>query len=146
VQAGDWVEIVSLGTTGQLLEPPAGKKVVAVQVGGRTVKIAPSGLRPASGTPSSSWPSDQKVSAAPRPAVSFESAGPERYEETVDVRGARLWEAIERVELALDQAMSHRSRYLKVIHGRGTRCLASGNQGLVSYLSLHSHISSRGSC
>lgn len=131
VQAGDWVEIVSLGTTGQLLEPPAGKKVVAVQVGGRTVKIAPSGLRPASGTPSSGtpsspWPSDQKVSAAPRPAISFESAGPERYEETVDVRGSRLWEAIERVELALDQAMSRGSRYLKVIHGRGTGALQGG--------------------
>jgi DNA mismatch repair protein MutS2 len=126
VQAGDWVEIVSLGTMGKLLEPAAGKKVVAVQVGGRTVKIAPSGLRPASETPSLSGPSDQKFSAGPRPAVSFESAGPERYEETVDVRGSRLWEAIERVELALDQAMARRSRNLKVIHGRGSGALQAG--------------------
>ena len=54
------------------------------------------------------------------------STGPTRYEETVDVRGSRVGDALETVEGSLDQALASQSRYVRIIHGKGSGALQTG--------------------
>ncbi len=125
-QEGDWVEIEGLGTQGVLMEAPEGKKQVLIQVGSRTLKTSPRGLRVIA-PPTSSHGRPVKVPPTihrNRP-VEFSFANPTRYEETIDLRGVRVEEALEMAELTLDRAMASQTRYVKIIHGRGTGALQS---------------------
>jgi len=125
LQEGDWVEIETLGTRGILLENPEGKKQVSIQVGTRTLKTSPQGLRviPAPSGPHEGAPKTQSTSRT-RTTI-FDAPGPTRYEETIDIRGCRVEEALEMVELSLDRAVASQTQYVKIIHGRGTGALQS---------------------
>ena len=119
---GDWVEIESLGTQGLLLEEPGGKKQVSIQVGSRTLKTSPSGLRliaPTRGTATKS------LSTPRTRTTEFISSSPLRYEKILDVRGSRVEETLDMLELTLDRAMASQTKYVKIIHGRGTGALQS---------------------
>lgn len=122
-QEGDWVEIESLGAKGILLEDPAGKKLVAIQAGSRILKTSPRGLRviPVPARRAGAKAPPQR--AYHTHSTVFESAGPMSYQENLDVRGFRVEECLERVESALDRAMASQTKFVKVIHGRGTGAL-----------------------
>lgn len=124
-QEGDWVEVEALGTQGVLLEGPEGKKHVSIRVGSRTLKISPLGLRVIP-SPSSPHSPSVKVPLIHRNrAIEFSPSNPTRYEETIDLRGSRIEEGLEMVELTLDRAMASQTRYVKIIHGKGTGALQS---------------------
>ncbi|MGE0472171.1 MAG: endonuclease MutS2, partial [Nitrospirales bacterium] len=124
-QEGDWVEIDGLGTQGVLLEALEGKKQVLLQVGSRTLKTSPRGLRVIAAPASSSGRSVKSSKVQRRTAIAFTPSHPARYEETIDLRGSRVEEGLELVELTLDRAMASQTRYVKIIHGRGTGALQS---------------------
>lgn len=57
--------------------------------------------------------------------MAFTPSNSARYEETIDLRGSRVEEGLELVELTLDRAMASQTRFVKIIHGRGTGALQS---------------------
>lgn len=124
-QEGDWVEIEALGTQGVLLEAPDGKKQVLIQVGSRTLKTSPQGLRVLTPPPSSHDRSKKSSKTHRSTGMAFTPSNPARYEETIDLRGSRVEEGLELVELTLDRAMASQTRFVKIIHGRGTGALQS---------------------
>jgi len=125
LQEGDWVEIEALGTQGILLEPPEGKKQVTIQVGSRTLKTSPQELRGISPPSLPQGSATRSRSASRTKDTVFAPSSPTRYEESIDVRGARVEETLELVELTLDRAMASQTKYVKIIHGRGTGALQS---------------------
>lgn len=131
---GDLVEIDSLGTTGIVLESLEGKKQVSIRVGAQTIKTAPSDLRLAtlSSLDKSSRTrnrmggqrSSLAIHALPGATASSPATG--FYHHEIDIRGARLDEAMEMTIAALDHALVTQAKYLKVIHGQGSGALKSG--------------------
>ncbi|MDH4081228.1 MAG: endonuclease MutS2 [Nitrospira sp.] len=121
---GDAVEIVGLGTTGNLLEAPQGKKRVRVKVGEGEILATVSNLvgiaresRAESAQPALSPSGLRRVSA---------NNGLGLDEQTVvDVRGQAADEALEQVLAALDRATLSGAPYLRIIHGHGSGRLKS---------------------
>ena len=133
-QEGDLVEIDSLGTTGILLESLEGKKQVSIRVGAQTIKTVPSALRLA--TPAAPDKSSQtrnrmggqrSSSAIQTLSDAIASSSVTGiYQHELDIRGARLDDAMEMTIAALDHALVSQAKYLKVIHGQGSGALKSG--------------------
>jgi DNA mismatch repair protein MutS2 len=133
-QEGDLVEIDSLGTTGILLESLEGKKQVSIRVGAQTIKTGPSALRLA--TPASPDKSSQTrnrmrgqrsssaIQTLPDTIASSSVTGLCQHE--LDIRGARLDDAMEMTVAALDHALVSQAKFLKVIHGQGSGALKTG--------------------
>lgn len=121
---GDVVEIVGLGMTGSLLEPPQGKKRVRVKVGEGELLATVSNLvglarETASGAPPQTLsPSDSRR---------FSTSGGLGLDEqtVVDVRGQAADEALDQVVAALDRATLDGAPFLRIIHGHGTGRLKS---------------------
>ncbi len=128
---GDLVEFDSLGTTGELLEDPGGQKLVSIRVGSQTVRTNPESLRTVSfhkraksASPSRDQISSRRLSShefiASEEATKVTRQG---YQKDIDLRGSRPEEALEATIDALDQAIVHETKYLRVIHGVGTGVL-----------------------
>lgn len=120
LQAGDRVEIVSLGTTGTLLEAPQGKKRVKVKVGEAEMSVAASLLaglagqeEPVKAGSSAGWPTPG------RKGVSL-SGGEGEAPTVLDLRGKTAEEALDETIAALDKAALSGAPSLRIIHGHGT--------------------------
>ncbi len=130
-QKGDIVEIGVLGTRGELLEDPEGKKLVSVRVGAQTVKTPPNTLRfvGPSHMPDQAFPSTTKQAKSVLLASShiYKKHSTSKAREDplyeLDLRGKLPDEALDATIEALDQALRQESRCLKVIHGKGSGVL-----------------------
>jgi DNA mismatch repair protein MutS2 len=116
---GAAVEIVGLGMTGSLLEPPQGKRRVRVKVGEGEILASVSSLVGIACEPSVM--PVQPASSASSPRRVSTSSGLGLDEQTVvDVRGQAADEALDQVVAALDRATLSGAPYLRIIHGHGT--------------------------
>lgn len=120
---GDVVEIVGLGMTGSLLEPPQGKKRVRVKVGEGEILATVSSLVGLAHESSTTAPSTS-TSTTPRRVSTNNGLGLDE-QAVVDVRGQAADEALDRVIAALDRATLDGAPYLRIIHGHGTGRLKS---------------------
>ena len=131
---GDLVEIDSLGTTGILMESLEGKKQVAIRVGAQTIKTAPSAIRLATPSAGDKSSKTRKQMGGERSSLTSQilpntlasSPATGLYQHELDIRGTRLEDAMEMTIAALDHALVSQTKYLKVIHGRGSGALKSG--------------------
>jgi DNA mismatch repair protein MutS2 len=131
LQAGDRVEIVTLGTGGRLLESPKGKKRVRVKVGETEMSVAVS-LLAAQGGP--------EEPERPPGGPTFRQFHPQAEPpEVLDVRGRTVEEALEMAIAALDQAVLAGGHSLRIIHGHGTGRL---RQALREYLKTSPYVAS----
>ncbi len=121
---GDAVEIVGLGTIGNLLEAPEGKKRVRIKVGEGEILAAVSNLVGIAREPRA-----ESAQPAPSPSglrrVSANNGLGLDEQTVVDVRGQAADEALEQVLAALDRAALSGAPYLRIIHGHGTGRLKS---------------------
>ena len=120
LKVGDRVEIVSLGATGTLLEPPQGKKRVRVRLGEAEMSVLVSGLA------GQAEPGDAKGLAEAREGRVRSERGrlsaAEEYEvrTVLDLRGKTADEALDLTVAALDRAALAGAPLLRIIHGHGT--------------------------
>ena len=116
---GAAVEILGLGTTGTLLEPPHGKKRVRVRVGERELSVGTSQLTGAGRSGDVEPVRKTAGSTGRRPAVTF-SDRPAQATAAVDLRGKTAEEALDCTVAALDEAVLAGTRAVRLIHGHGT--------------------------
>ena len=120
LKVGDRVEIVSLGATGTLLEPPQGKKRVRVRLGEAEMSVLVSGLA------GQAEPGDAKGLPEAREGRVRSERGrlsaAEEYEvrTVLDLRGKTADEALDLAVAALDRAALAGAPLLRIIHGHGT--------------------------
>jgi DNA mismatch repair protein MutS2 len=107
-QIGTRVRVVSLGTEGVLLDDTRGRKRVRVRVGDREVSVSTAQLRPGRGA------------SEPVPAPDARLTPPDQAPETIDVIGARVADALGRIDQALDRAAAAGNTRVRVLHGHGT--------------------------
>jgi DNA mismatch repair protein MutS2 len=110
-EAGEQVRVVSLAADGLLLDATKGRKRVRVRVGDREVSVAATQLRP--GRRHESPPTVSPESVQRRAET---DPGPE----TLDLIGARVVEALDRIDRALDRAAGAGADRLRLLHGHGT--------------------------
>ena len=119
LQPGDTVNILTFGGKGTVLKPADEKDEVLVQAGILKMKIAKSDLELVEETKA---PVKTHVSASrsmkDAPSISL----------SCDVRGRALDEAIQEVDLYLDNAMMAGYHEVTIVHGKGTGVLRSGIQ------------------
>jgi DNA mismatch repair protein MutS2 len=118
LHAGDRVALLSIGTTGVLLESPLGKKRVRVKVGDGEVSVPVSGLAGLN-------PSSTEELARGKRARTTNPLGATAYPArdmpaALDVRGKAADEALDLLIAGLDRAALRGESLLKVIHGHGT--------------------------
>jgi len=120
LNAGDRVEIASLGTSGILLEAPGDKKRVRLRVGDTEISVSTALL---AGVPGTASGAGSAGTSGPAPSSggrhSVPAAEPEA-EALVDVRGKAADEAIEAVVAGLDRAALAGSPRIRIVHGHGT--------------------------
>jgi len=138
LRIGDRVEVVNLGTPGELLENPSGKKRVRIRMGEAEVSVEVSdlaGLAEGAGEAASQTASGKRLGGAVREP-------PVRVQETnavVDVRGQTAEEAQEAVVPCLDRAALAGAQTARIIHGHGTGRL---KQALRDYLKTSPYVAS----
>jgi DNA mismatch repair protein MutS2 len=110
-EAGAAVRVASLGTDGVLLDATSGRRRVRVRVGDREVSVSPVQLRPGRAAAEV-----VETGSGYGGRTTAEEPGPE----TLDVIGARVDEALERIDRALDRAAAAGALRLRVLHGHGT--------------------------
>jgi len=137
LQAGDRVEVVSLGTMGMLLENPSGKKRVRIRMGEAEVSVAVSDLAGlAEGAPQEK---PQQPDGAPVRVGRGLSLSAHAEPVVVDVRGQTAEEAQEAVVACLDRAALAGAQTVRIIHGHGTGRL---KQALRDYLKTSPYVAS----
>lgn len=109
--AGARVRVASLAADGVLLDATHGRKRVRVRVGDREVSVAASQLRPGA---------DEATTAQTRPGPAPRPATGDPGPDTIDVIGARVEEALDRIDRALDRAAAAGVLHLRLLHGHGT--------------------------
>ncbi|MGH7229326.1 MAG: Smr/MutS family protein, partial [Nitrospiraceae bacterium] len=137
LKAGDRIELISLGVTGALLEPPQGKKRVRVRVGETDMSVDVSGLVGFAGPASED---DAQTSHSSRPDRSLRPASTDDREvpTVLDVRGRTAEEALDLTISALDRAALAGAPFLRIIHGHGTGRLKAA---LRDYLKASPYVS-----
>jgi DNA mismatch repair protein MutS2 len=124
LSVGDAVEVVGLGMTGTLLEPPQGKKRVRLKVGEGEILATVASL---AGIARSAQPA-RREPAKTRTALQGrgdQALAPEDVQETFDVRGETTDDALDVVVAGLDRAILGGSPFVRIIHGHGTGRLKS---------------------
>lgn len=116
---GDRVEIVSLGASGTLLEPPQGKKRVRVRVGEAEMSVAVLLLLGQAGQERTGTGPQRPAQPSGLPAVSS-GFSPSDTQTVLDLRGKAADEAVDLTIAALDRATLTGAASLRVIHGHGT--------------------------
>ena len=114
---GARVDVVTLGTSGVLLEPVEGKKRVRVRVGAQEMSIAVS-LLSAAAEEAMSATAPSAGRRGVREVFSHASIGDTSV--VLDLRGQMADEAVERTVAALDRAALEGTALLRIIHGHGT--------------------------
>jgi len=120
LNAGDRVEIASLGTSGILLEAPGDKKRVRLRVGDTEISVSTMLL---AGVPGTASAAGSAGTGGPGPSSGVRRSVPvaePEAEALVDVRGKAADEAIEAVVAGLDRAALAGSPRIRIVHGHGT--------------------------
>ncbi len=122
LRIGQRLWVVSLGIEAELVEGPDDRGRCRVRAGILTAVVDAGDLRPRGGAaPAAEKPRPRR---APAPqTIQWEDAPPQATHNTVDVRGHRVEEALERVEKFLDAAYEKDEPIAFVIHGHGTGAL-----------------------
>ncbi len=110
-EAGARVRVASLAADGVLLDATRGRARVRVRVGDRDISVAADQLRPARAATTA-----ERVASAPGGRSVERAAGPD----TLDLIGARVEDALERIDRALDQAAASGALRLRLLHGHGS--------------------------
>jgi len=121
IAIGDNVEIGSMGFAGTVVSAPDDDQKVEVLVGSARIRMETSRLRKA-GTAAPPVHIETSIKLAPG-----RSATPAEVE--LDVRGMRLYEAVERLDDYLDNALAQGLTHVRIIHGKGTGVLRKGVWG-----------------
>ncbi|MFT6629999.1 MAG: DNA mismatch repair protein MutS2, partial [Flavobacteriales bacterium] len=109
---GTRVYVPSFKRSGEIVEVARGRAVV--QVGPMRANVAREDLR------ATAQASEQ---VAPTATLSLDAARGEAIETTLDLRGERVDEAIEKLEAYIDRAASAQLPALYIVHGHGTGAL-----------------------
>lgn len=113
---GTEVLVVPFGKRGKVAEPPRGGERVTVQVGPMRASFNLDDLRLVEPQPArSDAPTGRAIAAGLR--------GDERVDEELDLRGAMVEDALERLEAFVDRAFQREAWSVRVIHGHGTGVL-----------------------
>lgn len=129
LKPGDKVDIITLGNQGVVLAPPDSKGEVSVQAGIVKMKVHITQLRLIR-----EKPPEKKASV-----VAHTGQMTRTMPMSVDVRGKNLEEAIDAVDIYLDEAVLADLGEVTIIHGKGTGILRSG---ITQYLRRHPHVKS----
>ncbi|UCD84882.1 MAG: endonuclease MutS2 [Deltaproteobacteria bacterium] len=131
LKAGEKVKVISLGKEGKVLEKPRGKEKVKVQVGGITMIVDSSVLKPiapgeASAEHKLSIPNDQiPMTKSQILMANDQYSSGDLIPLSCDLRGKRVDEALNEVIDFLDQATLANHQRISIIHGHGTGALKS---------------------
>jgi DNA mismatch repair protein MutS2 len=112
---GDRVKIVSKDVKGTILSSTNKPGKYVVQAGIVKVTIDESDLRLI----------QEEIPLKKKASVSFKRKG---FYDTLDLRGARYEEALDRLERFIDSAIAEKVKTVRVIHGTGTGALRTGIQ------------------
>ncbi len=115
LRVGETVEIGSFGFTGVVLTEADASERIEVQVGSARLKLDASRLR-RSGEPVVEREGRSSISLA------YPQATP-RVSEEIDLRGARVHEALEELDRRLDAAVAQGLSNVRIVHGKGTGAL-----------------------
>jgi len=128
LQVGEQVRVRSLNITGRLLTPVGGSGNVQVDVGGKTITVAASGLEraTASDTPGS-------TESTSRPVRSRRRAATEEVSSELGLLGATVDEALPAVEKYLDRAFAEGLMRVHIIHGVGSGRLRQAIAALLEH-------------
>ena len=123
------VWVVPFQMYGRIAEEPVAGQKVSVQMGAVHAFFTPDQLRRGPGAARD----DGRTAAQPQRHAAFRSAAPSR---TLDVRGARVDDAVEQLDAFLEQAELSSMHEVLVIHGHGTGAL---KRALRSHLNTVRH-------
>lgn len=127
LRPGQTVWVVSLNNEATLIDGPDDRGRCTVRAGILTATVDASDLRPRGfgKKPAAARKAEEhKRPPAPRAqTVDWENAPPQAPDNTVDVRGLRADEALERIERFLDAQLEREHPIAFVIHGHGTGAL-----------------------
>ncbi|MBU0550624.1 endonuclease MutS2 [Myxococcota bacterium] len=121
LKLGQAVFVVSLDTTAELVALPDSRGRCEVRAGIMTLKVKADDLRYGAAQQREA----KRPQSAPKKAaeVTWETAQPQVPDNTVDVRGMRTEEAIEKIEAFFDEQYGRERNAAYVIHGHGTGTL-----------------------
>lgn len=126
---GQMVELLRLGTKGQVLSPPGEDGTLLVQAGIMKVSVRRDEVRPLDEKPEKAVVKTGGVKRNLAKSVSLE----------LDVRGENVEDARVQVDLYLDDASLNGLSEVSIIHGKGTGVL---RQGIRQFLKTHPHVKS----
>ena len=134
---GQTVWVVSLGKEATVMGPVDHKGRVKVQAGIFSVDIDASDIRShRHGKNESKQKSVQKASPAKERLKSWDAVSPQIPDNTIDLRGHRVVEALEALEKSLDGLFARGLDSAFIIHGHGTGA-SKGSESMAESLSLH---------
>lgn len=131
LKPGQTVWVISLNNEAQLIDGPDDRGRCTVRAGIITATVDAKDLRPRGFNKTGGLKAEALRRAdenkKPRPpsaeTVDWESAPPQSPDNTVDVRGLRADEALDRIERFLDAQLEREHPIVFVIHGHGTGAL-----------------------
>lgn len=116
-QVGDDVEVLSYGQRGTLIEQVSAKEYI-VQMGILKLKVDSSDLQPL-------------AKIEPRVKVNIQRKAGSKVLTSIDLRGLRYDDAMQKTKQYLDQALLSHHPMVTIIHGKGTGALREGIQQLL---------------
>ena len=126
MKVGQKVWVISLGHEAEVMAVPDQRGRCKVRAGIMSAQVDISDLRPRNFGKQNRGTKPVKQNRAPTPTEvkpTWENAGGQTPDNTVDVRGLRTDEAIRRVEGFLDQCFGLDKNIAFIIHGHGTGAL-----------------------
>lgn len=126
---GQMVELIRLGTKGQVLTPPGDDGTLTVQAGIMKVTVGRDEVRVL----------DETAPRAPEKTGSVKRNLAKPVSLELDVRGQTVEDARVQVDLYLDDASLNGLKEVSIIHGKGTGVL---RQGIQQFLKTHPHVKS----
>jgi len=120
---GQKVWVVSLGNVAELVSLPDHRGRCTVRAGILTAQVDAADLRPRSEAKKAKASAPRRPKPRREEPVGWDSAPPQSPDNTVDVRGHRVDESIERVEAFLDACYERERKIAFIIHGHGTGAL-----------------------
>ncbi|MEE2785758.1 MAG: endonuclease MutS2 [Myxococcota bacterium] len=123
MKVGQTVHVVSLGREAELVALPDAKGKCQVRAGIMTIHVNADDLRPRGYAKQVKTSRTFTRPVAKKVEVTFDNAPPQTPDNTVDVRGLRTDDAIERVERFLDTCYGLDRRIVFIVHGHGTGAL-----------------------
>ncbi len=128
LKPGDVVRVASLGKDASVVSKPDKRGRLSVDVGGMTVQVKASDLLPARAPAAAAAPrpvevrranaAEEEVAATGDPSAAFRTP-----DNTLDLRGERVDEALDRVDAFLDDASLRQRAWAFILHGHGTGAL-----------------------